>query len=263
MKEMRFDGIEKAERPIFYCSFGKDSSAVLHGLRPWLDKTMVVFLDCGGMYPDIVAWADEYGKLLPKYIHVNAEGTIWNAVRERGWPVDVSVANIGKLGPNVMLEEVASRHKVREYTECINERIWAPAYIFAQMYQPDLFISGERQGDRPFASKADWTARTSGVRNSIRPIFDWTDDEIWEYIDANNIPLPQTYQGRQPDRRDCFTCFGHNLTTGRVQYLKEAYPDLFNKIFKEEGLAEIVPVMIRNLKQATKTWEGIAELLEE
>ena len=263
MKEMRFDGIEKAEKPIFYCSFGKDSSAVLHGLEPWLHKTMVVFLDCGGMYPDITKWADDYGKGLPKYMHVNAEGSIWDAIRSRGWPVDVSVANIGKLGASVMIEEEASRHKVREYTECINERIWLPAYVFSQMYQPDLFISGERKEDRPFATKEDWAIRTSGVKNSIRPIFDWTDSDVWEYIDAHEIDLPKTYQGRQEDRRDCFACLGHNLTIDRIKYLKEEYPDLFNKMFTEEGLAEIVPVMIRNLKRSTSVWEGIAELLED
>lgn len=63
MRELNLAGIEEAERPIFYCSFGKDSSVVLDALKPWLDKTLVVFIDCGGMFPDIVEWADREGAL--------------------------------------------------------------------------------------------------------------------------------------------------------------------------------------------------------
>lgn len=261
MRKMYLDLIEKAERPIFFCSFGKDSSAVLHGIMPWIKKIMVVFVDCGGMYPDIVDWAKKMGGKLPKFMIVNAAGDIWEDIAKKGWSVDVEIAAIGRHSNLIMTEEVANRHKVRPWTDCTMERFWVPAYAFSEMYRPDLFISGEKYLDRPYAT--DWGYRTHGAANAVRPIFDWTDDEVWEYIDANGIQLPMTYQGRQRDRRDCFLCFGNDLTVGRVRYLKDNYPGLFEKVFHEKGFAEVVPVMVKHFTELLSVWTDVKNLLGE
>jgi len=129
------------------------------------------------------------------------------------------------------------------------------------MYKPDLYISGEKRLDRPFAN--DWETRTHGVAKALRPVFDWSDSEVWEYIDANGIELAPTFRDRQADRRDCYLCFGHGLTINRVQYLKDKYPDLYKKVFFEEGLSELVPIMVDQLRKTLGTWEQIQGLLEE
>ncbi len=259
MKQMDFTGMDEAKRPIFFCSFGKDSSTVLHGLKPWLDKTMVVFVDCGGTFPDIVEWAKTEGAKLPKFFIVNAPGDIWNEIHTKGWSVDFELADLGRYAGLMMREPVAAHHKVRPWTECTYERFWLPSYIYSQMYQPDVFISGEKKLDRPYAQ--DWEARNHGAARAIRPLFDWSDQEVWEYIDANGIQLAKTFQGRQEDRRDCYLCFGHSLTVGRIKYLKEEYPELFNKVFNEHGFRDVVPVMVKQLAEAKQAWEEIEKLL--
>jgi len=261
MKQMHLELMDEAEKPIFFCSFGKDSSVVLDGIRPWLQKTMVVFVDCGGTFPDIVEWAKQTGSKLPHFMIINAAGNIWDDIAAKGWATDVEIADLGRHSHLMMREEVARRHKVRPWTECTMERFWIPAYAFSSMYQPDLFISGEKVIDRPYAT--DWNERTHGASKAIRPIFDWTDEEVWEYIDAHNIQLPKTYQGRQEDRPDCYLCFGHGLTVGRVRYLRDNFPGLFSKIFHEKRFAEVVPVMVRHLTEVRDTWAGVQKILEE
>jgi 3'-phosphoadenosine 5'-phosphosulfate sulfotransferase (PAPS reductase)/FAD synthetase len=261
MRELNLAGIEEAERPIFYCSFGKDSSVVLDALKPWLDKTLVVFIDCGGMFPDIVEWADREGAKLPKFFHIHANGDIWQDIREKGWSTDIEIADIGRHSTMMHRTPLARKHKVRPWTQCTMERFWIPGFVFTQMYRPDLFISGEKQMDRPYAD--DWDTRTHGVPNALRPIFDWTDAEVWEYIDAHDIKMPMTYQSRQDDRRDCYLCMGHDLTVGRIQFLRDNYPELYKKVFYEEGMSELVPVMIDLLQKTLKTWREVQDLLEK
>jgi 3'-phosphoadenosine 5'-phosphosulfate sulfotransferase (PAPS reductase)/FAD synthetase len=260
MKTMDFTGIEEAQKPIFFCSFGKDSSVVLHALQPWLYKTMVVFIDCGGVFPDIVEWADREGAKMPKYFHLHAAGDIWQDIHTKGWSTDIELADIGRHSDTTYPTEIAGRHKTRPWTQCVAERFWMPSFVFTQMYQPDLFISGEKKSDRPFAT--DWDVRTNGVAKALRPLFDWSDEDVWGYIDGKNIQLASTYQDRQADRRDCYLCFGHGLTVNRIQFMKDKYPELYKKVFFEEGMAELVPVMVDQLKKTHDTWKDIQDLLE-
>lgn len=258
---MDLAGIEEAQRPIFFCSFGKDSSVVLHAIKPWLDKTMVVFVDCGGVFPEIVEWADREGLKVPHFFHIHAAGDIWKDIREKGWATDIELADIGRHSDMTGATELSGRHKTRPWTQCTMERYWLPGFIFTQMYKPDLYISGEKKSDRPFAT--DWETRTNGVANSLRPLFDWTDKDVWEYVDRKGIELAPIFKTRQTDRRDCFLCMGHGLTVGRIQFLKDAYPNLYQKVFYEEGLSELVPVMVAQLRKTLSTWEGIQDLIKE
>lgn len=261
MKVPNLEGIEQAKRPVFYCSFGKDSSVVLHALRPWLDKIMVVFIDCGGLYPDIVATADYLGAQLPKYFHIHPATDIFQSIRESGWPTDIETEDLGELSNLMARDPTALTNRVRLWTKCTQERVWMPGFFWAQMYKPDLFISGEKLLDRPYAT--DWEQRTMGAEKVLRPVFDWSDQDIWDYIDANGIELAKSYTGRQADRRDCYVCFGHCLTSGRVDYLKQEYPDLYRKLFHEMGLKKLASAMVEQLGRSHRVWTEIERKLQE
>ena len=259
VRAIDLSGIEEAKRPIFYCSFGKDSSAVLHALAPWLNKTMVVFVDCGGLYPDIVEWAKYAGSLLPMFMHVHAAGDIWDDIAQKGWPTDIETEDLGELSDLMARDPVAKNTRVRLWTKCTHDRFWIPAFAFAQMYKPDLYISGEKLMDRPYAT--DWAERHMGAGKALRPLMDWSDDDVWEYIDAHNIPLTKTFQGRQEDRRDCYPCFGHGICVGRIEYLKAEYPDLYHKMFEEKGFKHVVSAMVKHLNKSRDTWTAIEKII--
>ena len=259
VKEMDLSGIEEAQRPIFYCSFGKDSSAVLHALAPWLNKTMVVFVDCGGLYPDIVDWAENAGKHLPNFFYLNAPGSIWDDIKQKGWPTDIETEDLGELSDLMARDPLVKTSRVRLWTKCTYDRFWVPAYAFAQMYKPDLYISGEKRLDRPWAT--DWDQRDMGAGKSLRPLLDWSDEDVWAYLDKHGIPLTKTFQGRQVDRRDCYVCFGHCVTAGRIDYLRQEYPDLYRKLFDEMGFRGVVSSMVKHLNRSRDVWQEIESKL--
>jgi 3'-phosphoadenosine 5'-phosphosulfate sulfotransferase (PAPS reductase)/FAD synthetase len=130
-----------------------------------------------------------------------------------------------------------------------------PAYAFAQMYQPDLYISGEKRLDRPYAT--DWDQRHMGAGKSLRPLLDWSDEDVWAYIDKHDIPLAKTFMGRQTDRRDCYVCFGHCISAGRIDYLRQEYPDLYSKLFEEMGFKHVVSAMVEHLRRSHDVWSEI------
>jgi 3'-phosphoadenosine 5'-phosphosulfate sulfotransferase (PAPS reductase)/FAD synthetase len=261
MREMDFSAIRDSEKPIFFCSFGKDSSCILHALKPYLDRIMVVFVDCGGLYPDIVEWAAAHGAMMPNFMYVHAIGDIWQYIKEKGWSVDIEIADLGRHGNLRAENEVAMVHKLQPYTQCIHDRFWIPMAMFANLYRGDCLITGERKQDREFAT--DWEARGLGMKNIVRPIFDWTDDDIWEYVDANNIELSKTFQGRQKERRDCYLCMGHEMTSQRIVDLKNDWPELYHRVFIEHGFKDVVPEMVRHLRKNTQVWEEIEKIISE
>jgi 3'-phosphoadenosine 5'-phosphosulfate sulfotransferase (PAPS reductase)/FAD synthetase len=261
MKEMNFSGVEKSEKPIFLCSFGKDSSCILHALEPYLERVMVVFVDCGGLYPDIMEWAKMQGSRMPLFMYAHAHGDMWQYIKEKGWSVDIEIADLGRHGYIRAENGVAMQHKLQPYTQCIYDRVWIPLAMFTSLYQGDCLITGERKQDREFAT--DWSTRGFNMKNIVRPIFDWTDEDVWEYIDANHIELSQTFQGRQAERRDCYLCMGHEMTSQRIIDLKRDWPDLYQKVFVEHGFKDVVPEMVRHLKKTTQIWEEIEKIINE
>jgi hypothetical protein len=44
--------------------------------------------------------------------------------------------------------------------------------------------------------------------------------------------------------------------------MKEHYPELYKKVFYEEGMADLVPVMVDQLGKTLKTWKDILGVLE-
>ena len=256
---MNFDKIRAAKNPIFFCSFGKDSSCILHALKQQklLDKLIVVFLDCGGLFPDIVEWAEEQGKTIPHFVHAHAPGNIWDDIHANGFPVDVEISELGRFGRELGADPLAKKYKVRPWVDCVYKRVWLVEQEVIDRAKPDLIITGERQQDRPLAQ--DWDTRSQ--IEILRPIFKWSDEKVWAYIDNNDIPLSKSFQGRQKDRRDCWLCLGgHDFTPTWMRELKDRWPHLYSKLVVDEGFGELLPAVIGHCKMITAKLEGVQEV---
>ena len=245
---------------MFLCSFGKDSSVILHGLKPWLDRVLVVFIDCGGLYPDIEAWAREKGSELPHFAYVKTPGDIWEYIDANGFPLDVDVPELGRFGKILGADEVAQKHKIQPWTNCIYDRFWVTLNDIIKRTKPDLLITGEHQSDRPVHKWTSFTEDGSGIKMT-RPIFDWTDEDVWEYIDFWELELTKSYQGRQKERRDCWLCLGHDITAQRVRELREDWPHLYHRLFEEEGLREVLGALEGHLEHKIGVIKGINEVI--
>lgn len=259
LKDIDVSQVAKFKNPFFFCSFGKDSSSVLHVLWPYIDRIQVVFLDCGGLYPDIVQWLEKIGPKLPKFFHYRHAPPIEQDIKTKGFPLDLTIWEFDSAGWLMCPHPLSGKFKVRPWTDCVFERIWAPMQNMIAQANPDLIITGERKQDRPFAD--DWLRRNTG-RTILRPIFDWSDQDVWDYIDHHRIPLAKSFQGRQKDRRDCWLCMGgHDFTIERMRELKGQWPELWNRLMYEYGFAELLPELVKLAKTKIKTLEQLSWLI--
>lgn len=94
-------------------------------------------------------------------------------------------------------------------------------------------------------------------KNVIRPIIEWTDEDIWEYIKKYNLPYCELYdQGHQR-----LGCIGCPLTTNQKKEL-EAYPGIkknYERAFDrmiEERKRKGKEVKWENGKEVMKWWIG-------
>jgi len=230
---------------------------VLHGMGDLVEKTLVVFLDCGGLYPDIPEWVRREGEKLPNFLYVDPYNDIWDDIHSKGFALDLQPAELGDWGEQLASDPLCHDFKVRPWTQCMYERVWRPLHRIVQEYKPDLLVTGERGQDRPYAVWEDPVP-------FCRPIFEWKDFQVWAYIDRHEIELAPTYRGRQKDRRDCWLCFGgHDMTPQRLLELKENWPDLWEKLFEEEKFGVLLERMATICESKGKVYRQILELTEE
>lgn len=73
---------------------------------------------------------------------------------------------------------------------------------------------------------------TAGVIQ-LKPIIDWTDEEVWDYIDRHNLPVNPEYQYRR--RVGCIVCPKANFTSNYIGLMK--YPKLVDAFImaREKG----------------------------
>lgn len=68
------------------------------------------------------------------------------------------------------------------------------------------------------------------------PIGWWTTDDVWNYIEAFELPYNKVYDNaiwqKREDVRVSYWAGGENKRTGRFAYLKYYYPELFNKLYE-------------------------------
>lgn len=89
----------------------------------------------------------------------------------------------------------------------------------------------------------------SGIRNKdkkrfIYPIYDWKDDDVWLYIQRNNLEIPVAYMYLYkvgvPRNRLRISQFFSVDTIRVLPKVLEFYPDLYERIIRREPNAELV-----------------------
>jgi len=157
--------LDGAQKPLLFCSFGKDSSCILHLLKSeqeWIDKTLVVFMDCGACYPDVLDFVHEQSKGLHYFFHFKHQTSYWDEVKEKGFPVDVDIPALSSFsGRQLGWNETVKSVTIRPWSHCLYERINVPMDRVVKHFKPDLVLTGERKKDRPFAI---WENKFNGVQ---------------------------------------------------------------------------------------------------
>jgi sulfate adenylyltransferase subunit 2 len=188
------------ERPVLLYSIGKDSSVMLHLARKAFFPGKIPFplmhIDTGYEYPEMIAFRDwfvaEIGAQLIAYTNRQA--------LESG----VHPSNIGTARCCALLRTQALLDALREYKADAalggarrdEERSRAKERVFS-------FRDAHGQWDPKRQRPELWSlynGRVSpGEHIRVFPLSNWTELDVWSYIDAERIPVPPLYFAQERD----------------------------------------------------------------
>jgi 3'-phosphoadenosine 5'-phosphosulfate sulfotransferase (PAPS reductase)/FAD synthetase len=204
----------KAKKPAMMCSFGKDSMCMasliresllgLHGLNgdhfplthgfpipviyhrdPWF-PVKHDFAD-----RQIRTWAMEVYDFPPLSVGLKTNDKLLELVSR--YQLGSSGIDLPK---NVMPPEAYPR---RDFICGLRDWVGRPTAIFEQ-YPWDLIFLAHKDSDvDPFEGPVplkSFTAEIGGVK-LVFPLKDWTDENLWDYIEAHHVPVQENrYDGR-------------------------------------------------------------------
>ncbi|MXW72564.1 MAG: phosphoadenosine phosphosulfate reductase family protein [Gammaproteobacteria bacterium] len=166
------EAVEAFGRPVLLFSAGKDSAVMLRlaqkAFAPTLPPFPLLHVDTNWKFPEAYEFRDrtaaEAGMKL--IVHVNREGLA------RG------------IGP---FSHGAETHIRVMKTEALQDAL--------ELYGFDVMIDGARGDEERFRADSRLSEGPAGSGGTMRvfPLHDWTEMDVWRYVQAENIPLPPLY----------------------------------------------------------------------
>jgi phosphoadenosine phosphosulfate reductase len=231
-------------------SGGKDSTALMHLARPWLERITVVFADTGATFPHLLRHVEDTCRRLGAHlVIVRPPVDVIAHTREHGLPADVvpvEASAVARLFLNPPPAQI-----LQPYTQCCGAMLWEPMLRYTREHAVDLVLRGSKRSDR----------RRVGVGARIEaegvtyesPLWDWSDDDVYAYLAEQGAELPEHYgilsqdgreralaqkDGRERpgvsgrginDSLDCWLCTAHLAHHGeeKLRYIRASYPDLW------------------------------------
>jgi phosphoadenosine phosphosulfate reductase len=167
--------LRRFPRVALACSFGGPSGMVLLDLTLRLTRDVpVYYLDTGLLFPDTYALIDRTAR---RY------GIVPRRVRSE-----------------LSLESQAQAHGdalwARDPDRCCALRKVEPQRVFLQRY--DAWMTGVRRANSVGRTAAQAFEPDGDALTKVSPLYDWSDDDVSAYIDANRVPVNPLHAGGYP-----------------------------------------------------------------
>lgn len=226
--------IDEAKHPVAWASGGKDSLVLLHLMRHWAGRITILHtqLDDG--------WTGQTTNLLKRAVAWGYDGVqilrpkmdFPQYVEKYGWPVDI-VPTAYEGGTAIPSPVAKEGPRMSSYIHCQLTRIVIPLVVGTTLHESTLVMTGSKAKDgssfQKMGAAFDATASYGWVR--INPLTDWSDEEVYDYVDEHVIELPEHYRykrssGSETEWSDCLSC---TFNPDHWRLLKQHYPEEFAK----------------------------------
>lgn len=184
------EALKYCKRPVLFCSFGKDSIALLHMARRLCPKIEVAYL--------LIS--------IPFFKHLYSfKAAVDMGVNLILYPPSradyFQLGNVFKLSNLFYMNGVdwigfrtgCYKYKEGQDYSCAIELLRTPM-VSSYQFQWDCIIHGHKKSDfedDPFdgGPKKPVELFLQGFGYTVYPLYDWTDDDAWEYVGKYNLPV--------------------------------------------------------------------------
>lgn len=215
------NALSRHEKAAFQFSGGKDSAALLIVLKPYWDLFTVYYCDTGDAHPETTALVEHFRTQLPRFEVIAGRSL---QVRDQlGLPCDVVPWQSAMSG---RILGITNTTPIIDRLACCYHSIMAP--MQERMFEDGitLIIRGQKNAD---ALKSP--LRSGDVESGIEVLFplqDATDDDCFDIMRRNGVPIPAYYSSGLIHSGDCLTCTAWTDEDNRGAYLRKHYPHLYD-----------------------------------
>lgn len=200
-------------------SGGKDSWACLWLNRARLHEIVVLWVNTGKNYPELLDTIERARAMCPNFVEIIVDRDGQNA--HHGIPSDVVPINWTRQGHEIT---GAKPVMIQPYTLCCYENIGMHLHGYCKANGVTNLIRGQRN-DEGHKSIARDGSTVEGIVYS-QPIEDWTADQVLVFV-GQHMELPSHFRFKHSSM-DCYDCTAFAAESkDRVSHMKKHYPILF------------------------------------
>ncbi len=199
-------------------SGGKDSWACLWYIRKQLHKTLVIWIDTGKNYPEIIESIDKASKICPHFVRVKVDREGQNAFN--GIPSDVVPINWTKFGHECTGKKDTL---IQSYINCCYENIGQNLVKFCNAAGIKTLIYGQRNDEKHKSTSRNGDI-VLGIKR-IQPIEHWTETQVLKYV-SKFMELPEHFKFKHSSM-DCYDCTAYRKETKDIsEWRAVKWPEL-------------------------------------
>lgn len=231
-------------------SGGKDSLACLYLLKPRWDAITVAWTNTGAAFPETVEFMQRIKALVPHFLEIKSEQNIGR----QGYPADLLPTERTVLG-----QAVADRpaRLFQSRWSCCSAAIWGPMHQAMKDIGAKVIIRGQKRSDN-LKAPIEGGFTYDGMRIEF-PIADWTDADVYAFLDREGVELPPNYKAGMRTGLDCWNCTAYLAeNANKFSYMREHHPEKFISVkavlddLREATRAETAH--LDNILKETITW---------
>jgi 3'-phosphoadenosine 5'-phosphosulfate sulfotransferase (PAPS reductase)/FAD synthetase len=205
-------------------SGGKDSLALLHLARPWLDEITVFFGDTGAVYPHVVDFVHKTcADLGATLVTVKPPMSLADYHEKFGLPSDIVPVDASpEMAPYIAAKP---KQMLQSPLMCCGNMIWNPIQQAIRERGIMLVLRGSKKCD-PHVGAPPGTIDADG-REYASPLWDWSDEDVMKFLADKEMPAQYP---EIKDSMDCWACtgfMGGQYAKAKLEYARKHYPDLW------------------------------------
>lgn len=217
------EALRTSDNPVISSSFGKDSVSLIHLVHSIDDSVPIVFNNTGVQFPESIEFKNQLEEKWNLEVRtVTPEKSFWEIVEEYGYPKESRNSKTGD----------------KRKPKCCKILKEDPMKNFIDENNIDMDFVG-LTGDE--GRQRRWVYINKGCSiyehkswntEKCIPLIWWKQEDVWKYIEKNNLPVNPAYEKYDIERTGCITCTGHK---NWQEKLNKTFPNLYNKIMNDMG----------------------------